>query len=148
MPTSDELTAFIDALGGALMAFRDALRQLLKAAGTDLTSEMLPVMRYLWAHDGANQQEIANAVGRDKATLTAMIDNLVRRELVTRCEDSQDRRSKRIVLTAKGLELEQRIAPAFDAMITQAGRHVTTSQLRASAAVLELMNNNLKETHG
>ena len=144
MPTSDELTVFIDALGGALTAFREALRQLLKAAGTDLTAEMLTVMRYLWARDGANQQEIANAVGRDKATLTSMIDNLVRRELVTRCEDSQDRRSKRIVLTAKGRALEQHLAPALEAMLTQAGHNVTTSQLRASVTVLELMNKNLK----
>lgn len=145
MPTTDEFTVFIDALGVALNAFRDSFRQHFKEAGINLTGEMLQVMRYLWIHDGVNQQEIANAVSRDKATLTSMIDNLVRRGLVTRCEDSQDRRNKRIVLTPKGRALEQEIAPTLATIYAKASQQLTSSQLYASAAVLDQMTKNLKE---
>ena len=34
-----------------------------------------------WEHNGVNQQEIADAVNRDQATLASLVNNLVCREL-------------------------------------------------------------------
>lgn len=143
MSSPDSVAAFVDALALATSSFRTFMRQQLKAVDLDLTAEMLQVLRYLWAHDGVNQQEIANAVNKDKATLTSMLDNLVRRGLVERQEDSQDRRSKRIRLTAKGWALEQQIAPMMDNMYAVAGLNLSAEQLRASIALLKQIAENL-----
>jgi DNA-binding MarR family transcriptional regulator len=143
MSSSDSVVAFVDALALATSGFRTFMRQQLKAGDLDLTAEMLQVLRYLWVHDGVNQQEIANAVNKDKATLTSMLDNLVRRGLVERQEDSQDRRSKRIRLTAKGWALEQQIAPMMDNMYAVAGLNLSAEKLRESIKLLKQIAENL-----
>ena len=141
--TPESLAAFTEAIMLTGSAFRCYLRQRFKECSLDLTTEMMQVLRYLWRHDCVNQQEIANAVDRDKASLTAMLDNLVRRELVTRCEDHQDRRSKRIVLTPKGRALEQEITPLIREMYELAGQHIPPQQLEASMVLLSQLNQNL-----
>jgi DNA-binding MarR family transcriptional regulator len=143
MSSHDSFAAFVDALGLATNGFRTFIRQQFKACDLDLTAEMMGVLRYLWAHDGVNQQEIANAVNKDKATLTSMIDSLVRRGLVERQEDSQDRRNKRIRLTANGWALERQIAPMIDKMYAVAGLNLSTEKLRECTALLEHIAANL-----
>jgi DNA-binding MarR family transcriptional regulator len=143
--TSESLAAFTEAIMLTGSAFRCYLRQRFKECSLDLTTEMMQVLRYLWCHDHVNQQEIADAVNRDKASLTAMLDNLVRRELVTRCEDSHDRRSKRIVLTTKGRALEQEIEPIIHEMYVLAGQNILPQQVEASLALLSQINQNLAQ---
>jgi DNA-binding MarR family transcriptional regulator len=143
--TSESLAAFTEAIMLTGTAFRCYLRQRFKECRLDLTTEMMQVLHYLWRHDHVNQQEIANAVGRDKASLTAMLDNMVRRELVTRCEDSHDRRNNRIVLTTKGRALEQEVTPLVQEMYEKAGQHLPPQQLEASLAVLDQITQNLAQ---
>lgn len=148
MSTYKSFAAFIDALALTTSALRAHMRKRFKDCNLDLTSEMMQVMYYLWDHNGVNQQEIADAVNRDKATLTSLIDNLVRRQLVERREDPQDRRSKRIVLTAKGQDLKQHIVPLLHEMHTLAGQMLPENQLRATTSVLERITQNLTAPTG
>jgi DNA-binding MarR family transcriptional regulator len=148
MPSHESFVAFVDALSLATSGFRTFIRQQFKEHGINLTSEMMLVLRYLWTHDGVNQQEIANAVSKDKASLTSMIDNLVQRELVERQADPQDRRNKRVVLTAKGWALEKEVTPMIDAMYEAAGAGLSSQQLRDSTALLLQIGKNLGRTPG
>ncbi len=97
-------------------AFRQFVQQKLKQHKVDLTFEMLQIIGYLWENDGVNQQEIANATLKDKASLTYLIDNLTRRELVYRQEDTCDRRNKLIFLTDQGWNLKTMIQPWLEDM--------------------------------
>lgn len=139
----ESLAAFSEAIMLTGSAFRCYLRQRFKECNIDLTTEMMQVLRYLWRHDCVNQQQIADAVNRDKASLTSMLDNMVRRELVTRGEDSQDRRNKRIVLTDKGRALEHEVVPIIREMYALAGRGIPCQQLEAGMAVLAQLTQNL-----
>lgn len=143
--TPESLAAFTEAIMLTGSAFRCYLRQRFKECSLDLTTEMMQVLRYLWRHDYVNQQQIADAVNRDKASLTAMLDNMVRRELVTRCADNHDRRSKRIVLTPKGRALEQEVMPLIRDMYELAGQSVLPQQVEASIALLHQINQNLAQ---
>jgi DNA-binding MarR family transcriptional regulator len=145
MASSESFVAFADSLALAAGAFRAYIRQRLKACSLDLTTEMTQVLRYLWANDHVNQQEIANAVNRDKASLTSLLDNLERRELVERQADSHDRRNNRIVLTSKGRALEQEIQPLVQQMYAVAGQGLSEDQLRASMTMLAQMTQNLTQ---
>jgi DNA-binding MarR family transcriptional regulator len=145
MASHDSFAAFAEALALTGNAFRSYLRQRFKDCSLDLTSEMVQVLYYLWRQDDVNQQEIANAVNRDKASLTSMLDNLVRRGLVERHEDSQDRRSKRIMLTPKGRALEQQVVPLVQEMYTLASQALPQQQLRASLAMLAQITQNLNQ---
>lgn len=145
MASPESFADLAEALALAGNAFRSYLRQRFKECHLDLTAEMVQVLHYLWSHHCVNQQQIANAVNRDKASLTAMLDNLVRRELVERQEDRQDRRNKRIVLTAKGQALEQQVMPLVQEMYAVAGQTLPEQQLHAGLAMLAQITQNLTQ---
>ncbi|MEP6628010.1 MAG: hypothetical protein ABJA32_08510, partial [Ginsengibacter sp.] len=50
--------------------FKSFLRNKFKEHQIDLTFEMLQVLTHLWEKDGVNQQELANLLHKDKASLT------------------------------------------------------------------------------
>lgn len=56
--------------------------------------------------------EIANKIGRDKSTVTALIDKLVKLGYVIKERDTEDTRVVYVTLTQKGYELE----PIFEAV--------------------------------
>lgn len=56
--------------------------------------------------------EIANKIGRDKSTVTALIDKLVKLGYVIKERDTEDTRVVYVTLTKKGYELE----PIFEAV--------------------------------
>ncbi|MCK8494972.1 MULTISPECIES: MarR family winged helix-turn-helix transcriptional regulator [Spirosoma] len=126
------------------IAFRQFVQQKLKQQKFDLTYEMLQVMGYLWENDGVNQQEIANATLKDKASLTYLIDNLTRRELVYRQEDTNDRRNKLIFLTDQGKQLKQEILPWIYEMYTAANSGITEQEFENAMQVLRKVINNLR----
>src|ERR1043166_8269350 len=95
---NDILSAFTSAMVMAQSEFKVFIRNKLKASSIDLTFEMLQVLLLLWKKDDVNQQELANLLHKDKASLTYLIDNLSKRKLVRRSEDPDDRRNKRITL--------------------------------------------------
>jgi DNA-binding MarR family transcriptional regulator len=106
MASPDFFLAFMDALPLAGSAFGACLRRRFRDYHLDLTLERVQVPHYLWGHAGVSQQEITRAANRDKATMAAMLDNLVRRDLVERRADSHDRRTNCVVRTPKGQALD------------------------------------------
>lgn len=56
--------------------------------------------------------EIAEKIGKDKSTVTALIDKLVKLEYVTKIRDTEDTRVVYVELTGKGNELK----PIFEAI--------------------------------
>jgi len=56
--------------------------------------------------------EIADKIGRDKSTVTALVDKLVRLGYVTKERDTEDTRVVYVALTQKGNELK----PIFEAI--------------------------------
>ncbi|MES9607591.1 MarR family transcriptional regulator [Actinomadura sp. NPDC000929] len=62
--------------------------------------------------------ELANQMHCDKANITGLVDRLVRRELVERRPDPDDRRVSQVVLTERGRELVARFRQAVGTAIT------------------------------
>ena len=125
-------------------AFRQFIQCKLKEHNVDLTYEMLQVMACLWQNDGINQQETANITVKDKASMTYLIDNLTKRGLVTRLEDTNDRRNKLILLTEQGKLLKIKIQPVIDEMHEAAGKDIDVAKLKEFMAVLDKIEDNLK----
>lgn len=129
----------------ATMAFRQFMQQKFKSTGVDLTFEMAQVLNALAGKDGVNQQEIANATVKDKASLTYLIDNLSIRGLVYRQEDEADRRNKLIFLTPKGRQLLQDTLLAWaDEMYTLAAKDINPGDIQLVISVMERIVQNLK----
>jgi DNA-binding MarR family transcriptional regulator len=52
--------------------------------------------------DGASQQQLVQAMGRDKGQIARLVRELEERQLLVRSVDAQDRRIWRLTLTAEG----------------------------------------------
>src|SRR5262249_35782608 len=78
----------------------------------NLTMPQLKVMIVLSELGGASGQELARQIGAGLPTLTGIVDRLVAQGLVSRREDSRDRRVRRLDLTPTGADLINRLVAA------------------------------------
>jgi DNA-binding MarR family transcriptional regulator len=143
---NDTFSEFTGSMTKATSAMRAYMRQRFRERGIDLTFEMVQVLRCLWDKDGVNQRELACLTLKDKASLTYLIDNLSKRNLVQRTEDPTDRRNKLITLKPEGQRLKHIIQPLVGEMQTLAGRDVPPELLKNGTALFEKMYANLKTT--
>jgi DNA-binding MarR family transcriptional regulator len=77
-----------------------------------LTMSQLKVMIILGRLGAISGQDLAARTGFSLATLTGIIDRLVAQDLVSRREDPNDRRVRRLELTPAGTELIERLIAA------------------------------------
>jgi DNA-binding MarR family transcriptional regulator len=127
------------------IAYRQFIQSKFKEHDVDLTFEMLQVLACLWNQDGINQQEIANLTVKDKASMTYLIDNLTKRDLVYRQEDENDRRNKLVHLTPKGKTTKAEVQPFIDEMYAAAGKGLDINELERCMSLLQKLEQNLKE---
>lgn len=78
---------------------------------TGITVDQWVILKYINENNGTNQVEIARSSAKDAPTTTRIIDQLVRKKLVTRKTDKTDRRKFQVVITAKGGALVKKIVP-------------------------------------
>jgi DNA-binding MarR family transcriptional regulator len=126
--------------------FRQNIQVKIKEHSINITFEMLEVMSCLWRKDGTNQQEIADLTLRDKSSMTYLIDNLVKRHMVKRIADENDRRSKLIYLTEEGKALKAQLDPWVAELYDLATGDVEIKALRDGITLLNKMVDNLKRT--
>lgn len=137
-------------LGRAMTDLKNHLRRniqlRIREQGIDLTFEMLEILSCLWKKDGVNQQELADLTLRDKSGITYLIDNLAKRQIVTRVEDEKDRRNRLVYLTEKGLVLKEQLkswgADLYDSAIPD----IDLQQLQDSLDLVNKMIANVKAT--
>ena len=77
----------------------------MNSIGLDITQEQYFILIKLWERDGQYQVELADEIFQDNPNITRILDNLEKKELITRKADTKDRRKFRIFLTKKGKEL-------------------------------------------
>src|SRR5881398_902227 len=92
-----ELYSFIT--GKASIAIARRLQKKFNTSGINLTIEQWSVLYHLWKEDGRSQQDLCNATFRDKPSITRLIDNLEKQNLVKRVSHESDRRINKVYLT-------------------------------------------------
>lgn len=90
---------------------RHGLAQAFAARGFDLSTEQWGVLKRLWERDGQTQRELVDQLGKEKASITRIIDLLENRGLLKRKIGQEDRRNRQIFLTATGRALEEQVVP-------------------------------------
>ena len=127
------------------LVFKQFIQYKFRQHNIDLTFEMLQVLACLWETDGRNQQEIANATVKDKASMTYLIDNLTTRNMVYRQEDTRDRRNKLIFLTPTANDLRQQIQPWVAEMYEAASIDISADKIQELVTVLWKIRDNMRQ---
>ncbi|MFT3822938.1 MAG: MarR family transcriptional regulator [Chitinophagaceae bacterium] len=135
------MTDFFNELVNVRLDMKQRVERRLKTIiGIDITYEMLQVLRVLWNSGGKiNQQEIANIVNKNKASLTSLIDNLTKRGLVERTEDDADRRNKIIVLTKLGKAYQDKLQPTLSGIYDIEKSGISIDEIASATALLKAL---------
>ena len=124
------------------LAIKQFLQSKLRENNIDLTFEMLQVLYCLWKKNGINQQEIANLTAKDKASVTYVLDNLVKRNYIYR-QEGEDRRNKIIFLTPEGRAMKKKIDPWIKALNNTSKKDVSLEKLEELVIVVGQIRKNL-----
>lgn len=122
-------------VGRAYQMMLNQLNKALKEAGLDITTSEYLVMRAVYSNPGAQQCEIADMVGKDKAAVCRCVAGLVKKGLLT--TESVSYKCLRVYLSEKSKMLEPRI------MEVAAGRHealldfATPAELEVFSRILD-----------
>ena len=108
--TEDVELAFAVISGKVSNAINRNMARQFRNAGIDITPEQWLVLSCLWLKvegDKPTQNMIANATFKDRPSITRLIRNLERQELIYREEKEGDKRANHVMLTEKGKALEE-----------------------------------------
>ena len=111
----------------------------------DITPEQWTVLLYLWEKDGVTQQELCNASFKDKPSMTRLIDNMERLNLVVRISSKTDRRTNLVHLTKRGRDLEEMSRFVANKTLKEALKGLTVEELSVSQEVLRKVFTNTKD---
>jgi len=137
-----ELYSFIT--GKASTAIARRLQKKFNTATLNLTIEQWSVLYHLWKEDGKSQQELCNATFRDKPSITRLVDNLEKLQLVKRVASESDRRINKIHLTKQGLRLQEQTMQLAEQTLNDALEGVPADQINLCKEVLQRVYDNLK----
>jgi DNA-binding MarR family transcriptional regulator len=137
-----ELYSFIT--GKASTAIARRLQKKFNAAGLTITIEQWSVLYHLWKEDGKSQQELCNRTFRDKPSITRLVDNLEKLNLVKRVSSKEDRRINMIYLTPEAHTLQEQTMGLAEETLNEALQLVPPDQVEVCKAVLQVVYYNLK----
>jgi DNA-binding MarR family transcriptional regulator len=137
-----ELYSFIT--GKASTAIARRLQKKFNTSGLNLTIEQWSVLYHLWKQEGISQQELCNATFRDKPSITRLVDNLEKLNLVKRVGSENDRRINLIYLTKQGQKLQEETMALAEQTLNEALETVPTEKIDVCKEVLQVVYDNLK----
>ena len=137
-----ELYSFIT--GKASTAIARRLQKNFKQAGVEITIEQWSVLYHLWKVDGMSQQQLCEATFRDKPSITRLLDNLEKLNMVKRVASKDDRRINMIYLTAEAKNLQEQSMDLANQTLNEALEGVTNGQVEIAKEVLQKVYENLK----
>ena len=116
---------------------------LLDEAGAGITIDQFRLLTMLWKEDGITQQQLAVLLGRDRASITRMVDILEEQGIINRISDKNDRRINLIHLSKKGRELEPTAAACAQQALDEMTRNFSETEKNAFAQLLQNAIRNL-----
>lgn len=112
-------------------------------ADFNVTSEQWTILASLWKKNGQTQQGLANIANKNKASITHLIDNMERRNLVYRQADEGDRRNNFIFLTEEGKDLQESLSKIVKKTIKEITRGIDKKDMKLTKKVLKKIIENL-----
>jgi DNA-binding MarR family transcriptional regulator len=137
-----ELYSFVT--GKASTAIARRLQKKFNSAGLNLTIEQWSVLYHLWKQEGISQQELCNATFRDKPSITRLVDNLEKLDMVKRVPSENDRRINLIYLTKQAQKLQEQSMGIAEETLNEALETVPPEKIEVCKEVLQIVYDNLK----
>ena len=111
--------------------------------GLDISLDQWLVLGPIWKNEGIAQKDIAEYCGKDKTSVTKIINTLEKKNLVVRVPDQLDHRIKRIVLSNNGKELFLNALPVMEETRDELRSGISDKEIESLITVLTKVYRNL-----
>ncbi len=143
-PEAQETAARVSALLRHLFLYdRGNLLRLIEESGLSMTQSkaLLELGGFGESAEARQVSDLAEALGVSMPSMSRAVDGLVKKRLATRVEDPDDRRVRRVAITARGKKLVDTLVVVRQAGMETFAASLTTAQRRKlDAAVDALMD--------
>ena len=116
-----------------------------KEQGVELTPEQWSILLELWKEDGLSPSQLADLTGRDRPSVSRLIESLKKQGLIKRMYSEEDRRAYCVYLTTEGKRCHKTLLPIHHQQLEKAITGLDTGELETCNAVLKQIYKNLKQ---
>lgn len=139
---------FNDSFGFILVKIGRLIENKLKTnfdkEGINVTPQQWSALTHLWNEDGISQQKLADAFSKDKTSITRLLNNMEKNELITRKQDKNDKRNKMVFLTYKAKLIKQQSIKIAEQTLVEVLEGVDHKEVKLSKKVLKKISENLE----
>jgi DNA-binding MarR family transcriptional regulator len=104
------------------------------------------IITVLFDHDGKlAMNEVGRLIGKDKSTVTALVNKLIQLDYVKKEKCLEDRRKTYIILTKKSKTLQEKFESVADGVYHTAYNNFSEEEKDTFLKLLKKLNNNFDE---
>ncbi|MEM1257079.1 MAG: MarR family transcriptional regulator [Bacteroidota bacterium] len=134
----------IYAIEKAIKSYRKFAQKNIRKVEGNITVDQALLLILLKNSPELSQGEIAKILFKDYASITRMIELMVKKKYLTRNESQEDRRRKQLILSNAGEETLKKLFPIIESNRNQALRGLSTLEIAQLDALLKKIINNCK----
>jgi len=127
-----------------IKSYRKFAQKNISKVVNDITIDQKLILHYLNDYPELNQKEIAELVFKDNASMTRMINIMVKKNYLNRSMNDEDRRRYNLEITDKGKEVLLKLPPVIMSNRKKALEGITKEELIQLEKTLNKILSNLK----
>lgn len=131
-------------LDKAIKSYRQMAQKNINKENIDITIDQWLLLTTIKNNPDATQQHIALSVFKDLASITRMIEILVKKEILTRDFHPEDRRRFSLHVTTKGEQILTDLEPIIRSNRSKALEGISADEIEVLKTVLNKMARNCK----
>lgn len=131
-------------LGKTMKMVDNHIQDVFYDKGICLTKIQWILLKKLNEKDGVPQQELAFLTGRDKTSLTRLINTMEKKNLVARIPSKLDKRINHVFLTKKGESLFKETSPIMEEFVKSLQENISEEEIKNTISTIKKVQQNLK----
>lgn len=131
-------------LESSIKAYRQLAQRNITTSGLDITVDQWLIMKVILEKGELKQNEIAEKVFKDAASVTRIIDLLINKEYLSREMHGDDRRRTQLKLTSKGKSIISKVQVIIQKNRTLALNKISEGKIIEMSKILSTIISNCK----
>lgn len=121
----------------AIKSYRKFAQKNIRKVENNITIDQALLLILLQNRPNLTQVEMAEILFKDYASITRMIEIMVKNDYLTRNENQEDRRRKELIISEKGKEILQKLFPVIEANRNTALRGLSDPEIAQLDSILK-----------
>ncbi|SDW75366.1 DNA-binding transcriptional regulator, MarR family [Lutibacter oricola] len=144
MDAEENLIPWIGRTGKMLGA---VIKSILKSNAINLTREQFIILKILEKNNGLPQNDLAFITESDKTSLSRLISNMEKKQLISRKSIKGDKRVKNVYITPNGIKVYQNTLPIIVAAMKKFQQGISEKEIELTINIIKKIQNNISKEH-